>query len=99
MLRIVRVLKVFHHLRVLAIAIYSSVGALVWSMVLLTIVQLLSAILIGQVVVDYLMDASGDLEDRREVFRYFGSATSGWLTMFEITLAPGAWGEIGKAED
>merc|ERR1712118_218974 len=88
-LRIVRVLKFFHHLRVLGISIVHSVGALGWSMVLLTLVQLIAAILICRVVYDFEMDKEAPKDQRLEVFRAFGSLTSSWLTMFELTLAPG----------
>ena len=33
---------------------------------------------------------------QREVHKYFGHFTTSMLTMFEITIAPGAWGKVGR---
>ena len=75
------------------------VGALAWSMVLLYIIQLLASIFIAQVSHDFQMDEDASLETRSFVFRYFGNRTSAMLTMFEMSLAPGAGGEDRSSAD
>ena len=45
---------------------------------------------------DFQLDESNPLEVRLEVFEYFGTWSKAMLTMFEITLAPGAWGKPGR---
>eukprot|EP00746_Dinoflagellata_sp_MGD_P139000 gnl/MRDRNA2_/MRDRNA2_72537_c0_seq1.p1 gnl/MRDRNA2_/MRDRNA2_72537_c0~~gnl/MRDRNA2_/MRDRNA2_72537_c0_seq1.p1 ORF type:complete len:529 (-),score=71.05 gnl/MRDRNA2_/MRDRNA2_72537_c0_seq1:65-1588(-) len=98
-LRIVRVLRIFRQLRVLVHSIQSSVGALGWSMVLLGLIQVISTILMTQSLQSYLQDPDAPqdtLETRLFVYEHFGTFARGFLTMFEITLAPGAWGKIGR---
>ena len=85
--------------QILVISIASSVGALAWSMVLLYIIQLLASIFIAQVSHDFQMDEDASLETRSFVFRYFGNRTSAMLTMFEMSLAPGAGGEDRSSAD
>lgn len=94
--RIVRVMRLFRHLRLLVVSIGASIGALGWSMVLLGVIQLISSIFMSQVLHGWLRDDQHDLETRNEVYSYFGTFSRSWITMFEITLAPGAWGYIGR---
>jgi len=81
---------------VLVISIAASVGALGWSVVFLALVQIIASILMTQVLHDYIMDPSNPLEVRKDVFAYFGRFSNSMLTMFETTLAPGAWSYIGR---
>ncbi len=78
------------------LSIVSSVGALGWSMALLAIIQIIASIFMAQVLADFMLDDAQPLEPRVFVFKHFGSWTNAMLTMFEITLAPGAWGHIGR---
>ncbi|CAE7219480.1 cal-1 [Symbiodinium necroappetens] len=41
----------------------------------------------SQVLWPYMKDESADLDERREVFRYYGTFTGTFLTMFEVLLA------------
>lgn len=95
-LRIVRVMRLFHQLRVIMVAIGSSLSALGWSIVFLTIVQIIAAILMTQLIADYLGDPANPIEVRREAYHYFGRWTYSALTMYQITLAPGPWAPIGR---
>merc|ERR1719171_1762171 len=44
----------------------------------------------------YFADTSQEEEDRQYVYEHYGTFFRAMLTMFEITLAPGAWGKIGR---
>eukprot|EP00746_Dinoflagellata_sp_MGD_P145872 gnl/MRDRNA2_/MRDRNA2_78428_c0_seq1.p1 gnl/MRDRNA2_/MRDRNA2_78428_c0~~gnl/MRDRNA2_/MRDRNA2_78428_c0_seq1.p1 ORF type:complete len:665 (+),score=119.84 gnl/MRDRNA2_/MRDRNA2_78428_c0_seq1:103-2097(+) len=94
--RIVRVMRLFRHLRLLVVSVGASIGALGWSMVLLGVIQLISSIFLTQVLHGWLRNNEHDLDTRNEVYSYFGTFSRAWITMFEITLAPGAWGYIGR---
>merc|ERR1719163_1999653 len=95
-LRIVRVMRFFSKLRVLVVSIVASVGALGWSIVLLTIVQVIASIGLTQLLGEFVADEDNDKEIRRQVFHYFGRWTHSMLTLFQMTIAPGGWVEPGR---
>jgi len=95
-LRVVRVMRLFHQLRVIMVAIGSSMSALGWSIVFLTMVQAIAAILMTQLLAEYLSDPGNPIEVRRQAYHYFGRWTHAALTMYQMTLAPGPWGPIGR---
>lgn len=95
-LRIIRVFRIFRHLRVLIHSTISSIGALVWSMVFLALIQLITSILITQSLQSWLRDSANDLETRKYVYDRFGTFFRSCITLFEMTLAPGAWAKIGR---
>merc|ERR1711977_605702 len=90
----VRVMKMFSHLRILVSAVVSSLGAVGWSLALIAIVQMMSGLCISQLLNDYIMDESNDLKMRKWCFRYYGGFFRAWLTMFQIT--NGNWGSVGR---
>merc|ERR1719387_2498745 len=90
-LRVVRVMHFFQPLRVLTISIVSSMPALGWSVVFLSVVQVICAIGMAQMMGDAIADEGRPRELRESVFRHFGRWSSAMLTMLEITIAPGAW--------
>lgn len=96
-LRVIKVFRFFYQLRVLMSAIMSSIPVLGWSMCLLFILQSISAIFMTQSLQTFLRNEDNDLEDKRQVYEYFGSFARSYMTMFEITLAPGTWGKPGRA--
>lgn len=95
-LRVVRTMNLFQSLRVLVKTISGSIGALGWSMVLLGLIQIIGALFLSQVLHDVIENESRDMETRMHVYTYYGSALRAWLTMFEITFAPGAWAKVGR---
>lgn len=95
-LRIVRTMNLFRSLRILTKTIVSSIGALGWSMVLLGVIQVIGALFLSQILSDVIFDESRSMETRMHVYTYYGSALRAWLTMFEITFAPGAWAKVGR---
>lgn len=94
--RVFRVMSIFKQLRLLVISISSSMGALGWCAVLLAIIQLISAIFMSQLLSGWLRDDNNDIEIRNIVFSYFGTFSRAWITMFQITVAPGGWSYIGR---
>eukprot|EP00746_Dinoflagellata_sp_MGD_P130881 gnl/MRDRNA2_/MRDRNA2_64724_c0_seq1.p1 gnl/MRDRNA2_/MRDRNA2_64724_c0~~gnl/MRDRNA2_/MRDRNA2_64724_c0_seq1.p1 ORF type:complete len:398 (-),score=59.89 gnl/MRDRNA2_/MRDRNA2_64724_c0_seq1:8-1144(-) len=95
-LRVVRTMKMFWSLRVLVQTISGSIGALGWSMVLLGLIQTIAALFLSQLLLEVVNDESRDMDIRMHCYQYFGSSLRAWLTMFEITMAPGAWAKIGR---
>jgi hypothetical protein len=89
-LRIVRVLKLFHELRVLVKTCISSFRALIWSMILLSIMMIIGALFLCEVLKDFIRDESNDMQWRLWVFRYYGTSSRAIYTLFEVTLA-GCW--------
>jgi len=95
-LRIVRVFEIFYQLRVLLTAVSNMFGVLSWSMVFLFIVQFIAAIFMTQILQPFLRDDGSDPEVRMLAYWHFGTFIRSFLTMFEITLAPGAWDKSGR---
>merc|ERR1712232_306024 len=60
---------------------------LLWSAVILLIVQVMTAMVLTQLLSEYIQDESEPREIRFEVYKYFGTFFRSSLTMFEITLA------------
>jgi len=94
-LRIVRVMTVFKQLRILCKTILSSIGALVWSMLILFIIMIISALFLCQTLDDYIMDERNPDAIRLWVYQRYGSATRATYTMFEITLS-GGWPQYAR---
>lgn len=95
-LRVVRSLTLFQPLRLLVLSIASSVGALFWSIVLLGVFCMIGAIFMTQTLHTWLMDNATDSPFAQEVFSYWGTFAKSMLTMFQITMAPGAWTGPGR---
>jgi len=94
-LRVVRVMTAFTQLRVLAKTILASVGALFWSMVVLGLIMLISALFLCQTLDDFMQDETQPLESRKWVYTRFGSTSRAAYSMFEITLS-GGWPNFAR---
>jgi len=88
--RVIRVLELFHTLRVLISTIASSFFCLFWSMIILFILQIVAALLLCQSLQEYILDESGDNNMRLWVNNYYGSSSKALYTMFEFTFS-GCW--------
>merc|ERR1719161_754925 len=77
-------------------AIYTGIGSLFWSFVLLGLIEIIAALFMTQILADTISDDSRPLETRRFIYQYYGTTSRTTLTMFQITMAPGAWGLIGR---
>merc|ERR1719281_1423440 len=96
LLRIVLLSPFCNPLRILMKAIYTGFGSLFWSFVLLGMIEVVAALFITQVLADPLSDESRDLDIRMFIYTYYGTTSRSTLTMFQITMSPGAWGLLGR---
>eukprot|EP00747_Dinoflagellata_sp_TGD_P193373 gnl/TRDRNA2_/TRDRNA2_59438_c0_seq1.p1 gnl/TRDRNA2_/TRDRNA2_59438_c0~~gnl/TRDRNA2_/TRDRNA2_59438_c0_seq1.p1 ORF type:complete len:544 (-),score=104.43 gnl/TRDRNA2_/TRDRNA2_59438_c0_seq1:72-1703(-) len=86
-LKLVRTLKGMGSLFLLIRSLQASVGALLWSFLLLVFIQVCMAIFISQVVQAFISDTAKEEATRLLIFSYWGTFTKAMLTMFEVTLS------------
>jgi len=89
LLRLVRTIRLFDSLYLMTTAMKGSFAVLLWSVVLLALVQMMLAFLLQQLLEGYILDEDNPEAKRKEVYRFYGSFARSMLTMFEITL--GNW--------
>lgn len=89
-LRVVRIFEVFAKLRVLVATSIASFFSLFWSLVLLSIVMLMAALVLCHSINLILLDASVALELKLDLFRYLGTPSRSLWTVFDITFG-GGW--------
>jgi len=87
LLRVLRTIVVFDPLYLMMTAIRHSFSLMVWSLLVLVLVQMCLAILLQSLLEDYVRDPNN--HNSSEVYKYFGSFSRTMLTMFEMTL--GNW--------
>ncbi|CAE7271789.1 Scn8a [Symbiodinium natans] len=88
--RMVRSLRFFQGLRVLVKACQCFLPSLCWAMVLLLIFMSMGALMMGNLLQDFVANEDMDFEDRKWVFQRYGTAYRAMYTLFEITFA-GNW--------
>jgi len=66
------------------------------SFVFLGMLQIISALLMTQLLSDYILDENLDLDLRRFIYTYYGTTSRSYLSMFQMTMSTGAWGVIGR---
>lgn len=49
-----------------------------------------------QMLSNFILDESRDMDMRLFAFQYYGTTLRALLTMFEVTMAPGAWAKVGR---
>eukprot|EP00435_Cladocopium_sp_Y103_P025238 s3153_g6.t1 len=86
-LRVVRMRRALESLSLLLRCVQSSLQVLFWSLGLLGVIQCIAGMVIGQLLVPYMRDTSYDVEGRHEVYKYFGTFSRTFLTMFEVLFA------------
>lgn len=89
-LRMARTLKVFSSLRILVSGVIASFVALFWSMVLLSIVMLIAALFLCQIVGESMEDPSADDDRKAWAYRFYGTSSRSTWTVFEFTFS-GGW--------
>lgn len=94
LIKLAKSIKSFDSLYLLTASIASSASALIWSGILICIVQLLVALVLSTFLLPYCLDESYPYDDRAEVYRYFGTFSKAMLSMFELTL--GNWVPIAR---
>lgn len=93
--RLARIMKVlrtplFTELRVLCKTCISSIGALIWSMVLLFLIITMGGLFLCSLLKDVIQNPSQDQDLRMWLFQHYGSSGRSIYTVFEITFA-GNW--------
>jgi hypothetical protein len=87
-LRLVKIAMYLENLYFMMKALHGCWGALGWAAVLLVVLQSFTACVISQILFStYFPDEGRPIEERREVFLYFGSFVRSLLTTFEMTMA------------
>eukprot|EP00929_Paragymnodinium_shiwhaense_P103176 TRINITY_DN6648_c0_g4_i1.p1 TRINITY_DN6648_c0_g4~~TRINITY_DN6648_c0_g4_i1.p1 ORF type:complete len:638 (-),score=73.37 TRINITY_DN6648_c0_g4_i1:28-1941(-) len=94
LLRFVRAFQVFDVLHLLVHSLLACMSAFCWSMILLLLVMCVCALAVSWALESILEDESRPLEQKQELFRYFGTFSRGMLSMYEITL--GNWVPITR---
>uniref|UniRef100_A0A7S0AHN1 EF-hand domain-containing protein n=1 Tax=Pyrodinium bahamense TaxID=73915 RepID=A0A7S0AHN1_9DINO len=87
LLRLVKAMRGSAALYVILASLKGTFYALLWSIGFLAVTQMLIALILQTSLEGFVMDRTKLEEDRREVFRYFGTFTKSMLSMFELTLA------------
>ncbi|CAE7346555.1 Scn11a, partial [Symbiodinium sp. KB8] len=88
--RMVRSLRFFQGLRVLVKACQCFLPSLCWSMVLLLVFMSMGALMMGNLLQDFVVSEAMDFEDRKWIWMRYGTAYRAMYTLFEITFA-GNW--------
>lgn len=89
-IRMVRTLRLFRGLRVLVQACYSFLPSLCWSMVLLAIFMVMGALMMGNLLQEFIADTTQDMDQREWIWQHYGTALRAMYTLYEITFA-GNW--------
>lgn len=91
-MRLLRVMKLFKQLRSLVETWYASLSALFWSMILLTICQMIAALVLCETSVPVLLDPDSPhkASDKQWLFDHYGTFMNASYTFFEITFS-GGW--------
>jgi len=89
LLRLIRTIRLFDSLYLMTTAMRGSFSVLLWSVILLALVQMLLAFFLQSFLEVYILDVSNPEIKRMEVFKFYGTFARTMLTMFEITL--GNW--------
>merc|ERR1712110_1026472 len=92
-------MKAFAALRVLMAAIPNSIGALLWSMTLLFVLELVGALLMARIVQPMLRDPGVPFETRQFLWESFGTCFQAYISMFELTMWPGAVAKYRRLYD
>eukprot|EP00913_Durusdinium_trenchii_P000491 g449.t1 len=86
-IRVVRHTEGMSSLLMLLKCVRASFNTLCCSLSFIVVLQCIAGMVISQVVSPYMTDENVGLEERKAVFRYYGTFTATFLTMFEVLLA------------
>lgn len=94
LMRLVRKLKGFDALYILTTALRGSVTVLLWSFLMLFLLQLIFALFLQRIVQETIVSGDRTPAVQEELFLHFGTCSRSLLTMFEITL--GNWPPVAR---
>lgn len=89
-MRIARTLKAFQELRIILKTMQASIGAVFWSMILMFVFMLMMAMLLCQLLHDFVIDEDQDLTLRQLINELYGSGSVALQTVFKATFS-GCW--------
>jgi hypothetical protein len=88
MVKLIRTVEQLDSLQLMTTALYASISALCWAVVLLFIMQSFMALILTAVFrSEYLTQSSLSLEQKTQLFEYFGTYARSMLSTFELMLA------------
>jgi len=86
-LRFLRLGNALSSLKILIKCLRSSCSILFWSLCLLMVIQCVVGMVASQLAQEYIIDTSKPESKREELFKYYGTFTRSFITMFEIHMA------------
>lgn len=86
-MRVVSMTSVLASLQLLLKCLAASRDMLFWSFLLLTFVQCVAGMIVTTLCWEFIKDETQDVQLRDDVFRYYGTFTRTFLSMFEIMFA------------
>lgn len=86
-IRMVAMNSVLQSLQILTRCLASSTTMLFWTFLLLTFFQCVAGLVASTLCRDFIEDTTQDVKVREDVYRYYGTFTRTFLTMFEILFA------------
>jgi len=86
-LRVFRLGQAMDSLNLILKSMRASVSVFIWSCLILFAIQCLAAMLVSQLLFEYLRNEPELLQPQEEIYEKFGTFTRALLTMFEISLA------------
>jgi hypothetical protein len=89
LLRLIRNIRLFASLYLITSAMCASFSVLLWSVVVLVLVQMLLALFLHALLEPYILDEQKPEAARLQIFKFYGTFSRCMLTMFEMTL--GNW--------
>jgi len=95
MVRLVKIFEKYDALYLMITSIKGSVAALLWSSILLLVVQTTLSLLLSTVLEDFMRSDDQTTSSKALVYKYYGTFTRSMLTMFEITL--GNWVPVTRS--
>jgi hypothetical protein len=94
LMKLIKSIKGIDPLFLMVTTLKSSCAVLFWVSILMLVVQTMFALLMNQILVSYYLNTEDTLENKQEIFKYFGSFSRAMLSMFEITF--GNWPPIAR---
>jgi len=91
-LRALRSVSSLDSLQLIIKSITASLSTLLWSLIVLGVIQCISGMILSQLLNDFFNEANFESEDEalkevKEVFFYYGTFSRSMVTMFEVSLA------------
>ncbi|CAK9071673.1 unnamed protein product [Durusdinium trenchii] len=94
-LRVMRFAKNLQQLRLLGDVLSKCLSPLMWALLVLGIIMVGTGVLMSQLLVEYVLDDTQPLAERRWVYDYYGTALKATYSVFEATFS-GSWPLIAR---